>query len=423
MAQKHFARNGDMNGNAGSWNPSASFSIENHKQKLLSELNHAHASLRVAIDAFKRADGGKNIKRHRAVAQRAVLQLKNVAARTKAELEQMADATLNAETEKRHFQSGNDIYRPIQKPSLFVTSALLSIGWTLETAFTAISLFADGHMGLVPSMAFASVFASVNVGLGLACGFGIRYWGGRISSSKQSSSQRLRSKLARWGVGAAAAIHGLMNFAAGRVRVTGGHDDIFNFADVGLFETFGDGLALIIMVAAALSFIVATFKGYSGLYDPEPEYQLYAEKGAGISENVQDRVDDALKDLEDILADAEDELEEISKEHIAFEELPTQIADFNADVQDAILKHTTFVSREQEKSAFVHGFDTRPLELDFGAFDALRINLEHLPDIVSDQSFSSEVADAHGDAVSTINIALEKYFGTVSEFRTPPNHV
>lgn len=234
--------------------------------------------------------------------------MERIAASTVSALAAHAKAADHANRSLRSFQAENRLTRPLSEPNPLTTMLFLMIGWVIETVFTATGLFADGHVGLIPALGFAVTFATVNIGIGLAAGFALRFVNFRQNAVMWSPGIRWIRWAARGAFGLLLAVAAVMIFAGGRVRVTGGHDAIFDFRSVSFGATFNDGLALVVMVAAALSVALAVAKGFSGFSDPVPGYAAHANAGDAIQDTAEDQVEDALEDIAEIAEETEDDI-------------------------------------------------------------------------------------------------------------------
>ncbi|MEM1372275.1 MAG: hypothetical protein AAGG72_08645 [Pseudomonadota bacterium] len=335
-------------------------------------------------------------------------------------LVQQADAVKAAEQVLRGFQAENRITRPLKTPDGLKTVGLLMPTWLLETVFASTGLVADGYIDVVPALGFAVTFSTANVCLGLALGYTLRFVSYRSRAATKSLGDAWTRWSARIGCGALSAISAVMVYAGGRVRVTGGkHDGLFDFSEVPFSATFNDSFSLVIMVVAGLSIAVAALKGYSGFADPIPDYADHAGAGNELVEDAQWLAEDALEEISEIAEDTEDDILDGQPDADVLAKLATEIAAFNAQVDDAIADLAVIAQDEWQRRCYAAGEELPAPELDMSALDAMRID----PDILNDADVAATPLDrlhsARTEASSRVSTAHTAFLAKVSAFRAP----
>lgn len=336
------------------------------------------------------------------------------ASNVEARLEELAETGRNADQIKRLFQAEHGILRDLKQPDPLITAFLVMLGWLLECVFTAIGLFADGHVDLIPALGFAITFSTVNVGLGLAAGSCLRYVGYRSQNPVQLPRYKRTRQIALAGFLCILAVDVVMIFTGGRVRTTGGHDAIFDFSQTSFPATFGDGLALVIMIVAALSFGISVMKGRAGFSDPLPEYSDHAGRiDLGIDEEAEDIATSAQELVDEIYESAEEDILDLLDEVNDGVDLVKDTYAFEAEIQNA--KDDTRVAAHQawERDSFIQGKSVPRPSLNTDAFDALSIDLESLANDIPDQAVLDELRTAHADATARIGTAYAAYSANV----------
>lgn len=353
--------------------------------------------LDVERQAMSRAEGAAN--RMRAIATDAETRLANLAA-----------AAREADQTKRSFQAQHGIVRDLKRPNALVATFLVMLGWLIESVFTATGLFADGHVDLIPAMGFAVTFSTANVGLGLAAGFCLRYLSYRGLHSSTSSTYLYIRGFAAAGLILLVALILLMIFVGGRVRVTGGHDGIFDFSEATFAATFGDGLALVIMVSAGLSFAISVFKGFCGFADPIPGYADHSGREiAGIDDAAYDLASEAEDQISDIRDDIEDEVFELIEGEQDEIELLEDVLAFNVDVLNAKDAVRVFAHTEWESRSFIEGKSIPRSVLNMDALDALLIDADAVMSGPVRPEILDSVREAHAEATGRIWTAYAAY--------------
>lgn len=381
---------------------------------LLAGLRNTYADLFVRIKELAQYLSPDIQRQVRAQVEGATARMTMVADGTAERLDALANAARDADQFKRRFQADAQVLRDLKTPDKLITSFLIMLGWLVETIFTTISLVADGHLDLIPAMGFAATFSTVTVGLGIAAGACLRYVLYRSQNPLQRPIYRKVRRFGRAGLDFVLIIAFLMIFVGGRVRVTGGHENIFEFSDVSFAATFDDGLALVIMVAAGLSFAMSVVKGYSGFSDPVVGYEDHAgRQAAGIDDDAANIADNAVDVVGEILADAEDDIADLLEPSNDLFDLQAAIAAYNADVLNAKDEVRVFAEEERERQEFASGHRLPPDAMNLEPFDKLLIDPDALPE---PQALSEELdalRQAHLDASTRITTALATYYAQV----------
>lgn len=212
-----------------------------------------------------------------------------------------------------------------------------------------------------------------------------------------------------------------MIFVGGRVRVTGGHEGVFRFSDVPVSATFGDGLALVIMVAAALSFALAAFKGYRGFADPIPGHADHAGwTAADFDELGEEIVEGGLERVDLIYEDAEEAIRAATEPPEDAVELEEDTLRFNAAIDDAKDELRAFAAAAHERRDFVAGEQTPLRDIDLSGFEALRIDIDVVPNSLACAGLLEALAEAHARASAEIATAHAAYVAASKGYRVPP---
>lgn len=381
---------------------------------LLEDLRQDAAELTLRITEFLRRLSPDVTQQATGRAAQAQAAMSRAAASLETQCADMAEAGRQADKAKRLFQDAHGIVRDPKQPSVLVTLLFLMVGWLVESVFTTVGLYADGHVDLIPAMGFAVTFSTVNVGLGLAAGYCTRYFGYRTLSHTHHA--------AHWGIRLASVmgyiltvlVGFVMVFVGGRVRVTGGHEAIFDFPEVSFAATFDDGLALVIMVAAALSFAVAVAKGRSGFADRMAGYGDHAgrlahgldDEAAALAHAAQDHIDALLDEAEDNILDLMDAPDNS-------EDLLSAVYHFNARVLNAkddlrVQAHTAW-----ERACFIDGTALPYPKLNLEAFDDVLIDPGLLTNTEPPSPDLAALRQAHADASARITAAFAAYMARV----------
>lgn len=321
----------------------------------------------------------------------------------------------------RKFMSELQVYRPLHAPNILVTMLILMVGTIFESAFSTASLYSDGRMDLIPAMGFALTFAILTTVLGLAAGAVLRFVGYRSKVRKQTSEFRFIRWTARFGFVLVVAVTALMIFVGGRVRVTGGTSDIFNFVDVGLSATFNDGMALVIMVAAALSFALATSSGYQGFCDSLPGFNAHAGKSdEAYSSDVAWNVATFIDVVDGVIEEAEETLASVQQDPDAIQELREDILSFTATIESTKADIVASALSDWEEHCFATGVEAPKPEVDLMPLDALLIDVGRLPDAAPPEGLMEELLKAQAEAHAKVLAAQAEFTSSLQRFRVSP---
>lgn len=294
----------------------------------------------------------------------------------------------------------NGITRNIITPDPYNTVFIVMVFWLLEGLLTGTMMIAEGRMGIVIGFAYGLVFALVNVIVAVLTGFyALRYMTYRAKSPEPEDNDRLIRRVALGGFAFAILILLVLIFSAARVRALGTHHGIFDFETVGFFQTFDDGIAIIIIVIGIASSFIGIIKGYGGFADPVPGLsQAKRDAEDGINEQAQDIVEDYSGLIEDAVESVaervEDSLEDISEitanRRERFSQASAAVDAHNNDIQqakgDLSAKHNLRVRIKEELT----GKRCACPPLDLSGLDALLIDppslnlLDKSPDMSAD---------------------------------------
>ena len=354
----------------------------------------------------------------------AMLRLEQLAAQAEREIASITQQANNANKSTRKFSVDWGVWRGIKRPNTFKTFIMISTCWTLETGLTAGSLFADGHMSVPVAGMFAGVFASVNVGLGIFAGWVARLRNFRKQHINPRPEDKKIRQAGKYGFIILSIIEAMMMFVAGRTRVTGEHDRVFDFSEYSFWSTFGDGIALVIMIAAGISFIVAASKGYSGFKDEIPEFEDYAgTTQQDFDEDAEDVVDESLEDIDDVLDEAKEDIENLYENLDDIKELPERVGSFNTKIVKAKGAIVTAVQREIERINFVEGVQIERPEIDWSDFNSLMIEPGSVSEAPLGKSQLDNLYQAHADATARISAAIEKYRKETAKINSHPSFI
>ncbi|MEL6767081.1 MAG: hypothetical protein AAFP17_07870 [Pseudomonadota bacterium] len=249
----------------------------------------------------------------------------------------------------RLIQATYQTFRPPRLTDWMNTILVIIPFWVLEGGMAGAILIAEGRMDVVAGLGYGLIFALVNILPGVLIGYlPLRHLAYRtpLDVSDPDADQGLTANtLLIRGLSAIGLIIGLaaeavLIFGAARLRALGSHDGVFDFSEIGLWETFDDSLAIIVVVIGVCSVILAVMKGYSGLTDPIPGYaEAYLSATADIDDAAEDIVDEAEEAIEKLSETALDQAEEriaTAKERPthAFDALNEIAADIDAHNDD-----------------------------------------------------------------------------------------
>lgn len=387
--------------------------IEAFKAARSQELREEHAELSVAairaLDDYDQQQVGSSQSR----LVRASTMLQATATKAGHLLAHLAKADHKAADSERLFRHDLSITRNLKRPNPMATTALVVVGWTFETVFTATSLLADGKADVIEALGFGATFSSTNVFLGLGAGFVARFIPYRKSSRTPQPDDRIIRGLAIGGLTAFALAHLAMVFTGGRVRVSG-HEDIFNFYDVSFGATFADAMAIVIMVSAVVSFLIACVKGYSGIADPIPGYADHVGKaGEQILQTAEGIVEDALEAVDKIAENAVYDLKALTDPSEDLEALREDVSAFNARIETAKDQVRLLALQEWEKRCLIEGAPVRRPRVDLSAFDDLIIDLDQLVSPEAQPALTDALLEAQVEATAMIETAFAAFSAAI----------
>lgn len=321
---------------------------------------------------------------------------------------------------KAQVDSGH--YRSPRRSDKLLTFASLMVSAACEGTMIAINTVVDGNGDLLTGFALGMLSGFLTVTNGCACGFSSRWFGYGLAKSASNSGDAFKRGFSKAVCLITAALGFLIIFAAARTRSNGGdHHDIFNFHQIGFFETFNDGLNLMTFSLGLLGFGFAAWKGRHGFSDPVPELAEIADlKLDDIDIDARDSTFDAQEDVDHLRetahnallvnSPAEDEENAINDKRIAL----------STSVETAKQSVKLFAQKEYEAECFIHGVDVGAPELDFSDFDAVLDDLEVPPRTYPNQDLFDAVTAAHSCAIASITQSYADYQADVLGFRFPP---
>ncbi len=216
-------------------------------------------------------------------------------------LDQLRGHRIAAFTHFRNMQSIHGTIRPAIVPDVVFTIFFVIIGFFVEGAAAGAMMSIDGKTGVLPGLAYGLAFAGVNVALAMATGFVARWLNHRAMPGPYDPVGRPKRLAAAAGVAVGIGILCVLIFAAMRTRALGTHSGVFQFEQVGFWQSFDDSIALAILALGLVASFIGFAKGYGGLFDPIPGYghaQLAAEQGS--DEKADELAEDGADVIEDI---------------------------------------------------------------------------------------------------------------------------
>ena len=238
--------------------------------------------------------------------------------------------------------------RPVNRPDLTQTVSLVVIFWLLEALLTGAMMIAEGKMLVMEGFAYGLIFAGINVIVGLLTGYlalqpALAY----INAPDKTGGHIVSMALGWLATSVGMLVLTLLIFSAARVRALGGHEHIFDFAQVSALGTFDDAIAILIVVLGAASSIIAIREGYCGLVDPIPGLSKAAKQaGDDITNQVEEGTDAALEQIADLCDELIDEAEEALEAHgDATEAYRTERLDANKKIRT----HNTLIDTSKRQ--------------------------------------------------------------------------
>lgn len=380
-----------------------SSSNEGRKAQLLKPLRLEGAELVREIMGLKRREALRHASSGQSRVEAAINLFALLPDRVAKGLDDLAHSKKESAKAERLFRNELKITRELKLPDLLATLALISVGWTAETALTTISLASDGHVDLVGAMAVGATFSSANTGLGLVTGQALRFATYRNRAEINRPGDKLTRAFGVAGVLGSLATEAVLLLTAARVRATGEHAGVFDFSEVGLFETFNDSFAIILIVTAALSYVIATVKGYNGINDPIVGFADHVgTTGKEIADQARKLVEDTLAELNEIADAAEEDILSIEDASDDAEDLLEDVLAFNASLEEAKSELRLFIIRDWEEHCVVAGEELPQPPFDFTEFDALKIDPEELSFDAPRQQMIDDLNAARAEAAARI---------------------
>ncbi|MEM6276684.1 MAG: hypothetical protein AAF714_07005, partial [Pseudomonadota bacterium] len=220
----------------------------------------------------------------------------------------------------RLIQATYKCFRPAKLVDWMNTILVIIPFWVLEGGMAGAILIAEGRMDAIAGLGYGLIFALVNILLGVLIGYlPLRHLAYRtpLDLSDPDADQGLTANtllirgLSAVGLVVGLAAEAVLIFGAARLRALGSHEGVFDFSEIGFWETFDDSLAIIVVVIGVCSVILAVMKGYGGLTDPIPGYaEAYLSATADIDDAAEDIVDEAEEAIEKLSDTALDQAEE-----------------------------------------------------------------------------------------------------------------
>lgn len=316
--------------------------------------------------------------------------IEGILAQTGAALQRLSGQRAAAADYFRLMQASHGEFRLPNVPDSLVTILITMLFWLLEGGMAGAILISEGRMDVPAGLTYGLIFALVNIILGLLIGYlPLRYLSYRSpvdllapdDGQERERAARVVRRLALFSLFAGLAAEAVLIYGAARLRALGTHEGVFDFSEVGFWETFDDSLAIIIVVIGACSVVIATLKGFRGLDDPIPGFssayrQATAdvdEAAEDIAEQAEETIDEAceraLEVAEDALTDARDSLEDGTAR---LHEIARAIDLFNDDVRSAQDAVRARGRKDRNVAAFVSGAElASPTQDETDAYEAL----------------------------------------------------
>jgi hypothetical protein len=406
---------------------------------MVQELKILRTSQRDILRAQSELDCGapkSDKKKARYRLESAIKAMDAAATRCVAMLDQMNQQKTEAKANYRQFQIDHGLARDAAQPD--TTKAILVLqGCVLaEGLLTAGLMIADGKMDIMGGLVYGLSVSAINIATGVMAGFfPARYSVYKLDSPYQTTRNVLMRTASRFGMAGFVSLMATLHFSAARVRATGSHADIFNFSQVGFWDTFSDFYGIAIVVAGGLGGILALYEGFQGLSDPVPNFskirkaaehsidaQAEAVQEAAL-EAVENLYEDACDDIEDESGAAEEGRADFRKAAIA---LNDRIAAHNHAIDHAQDRLRVLQADEHARKTFVAQKKTALAAVDVTAFDTLRLNAIPLagtqkPAPQEQVDFSGNLQASYEDAVGRIREAYALILSNTNQFNF--NHI
>lgn len=396
-------------------------------------LRHSKRAIVGAIETLFSEHPRLNIDSVQKVADAAVERIGTYAAQVVESLSLLREQKIKGQGNYRQFQAENGITRDARQPDKMITFFILQCGILAEGMLGAALFLADGHFDLITSFATGFAIAGINAMAACAVGyFGGRYIGYRIDAQ----TPLLRDtaiRLAAW-LGMLTMFAGLavLHFGAARVRVTGKHNDLFDFSSVSFADTFQDYFALGLITVGVVGAAIAFFKGRHGFSDPIVGYSqiaidtdlqckqaadtLYHDAMAHI-ETMQDA---ACEAIETRVEDARQGQQDYQDERLS---LTDRINHHNDQVDHMIEVLREMHTKEQETDAFIRQSAAPSTPFDLSGFEALKLlplaeddAAENIADSINSDDLLAAIEQAAQDAIARIEEAHNAFLMPVTPY-------
>lgn len=312
--------------------------------------------------------------------------LERVAEDACAGLRQVSQIRIRSAIYLRHFRYLHQVFRNADEPDRMMTAFLALVCILVETAMTGTLLCGEGKLDWASGYGCGVVFAVVNVGWGLTCGFFARFINCR-TPPQDVTGARLR-RIGGAAIITYAAFSFLLIMTACRTRAMGGFTDIWNFHALSFWETFNDSLSIATMTLSLLALIISFHKGFVGIDDSIPGHKKRQEEAEeGPNERALDIFEQAEEALEEIyeykISDYEDQIDKAEKTRENCRTLyPALIARLLKHNQAVLAGKDTVraaLAKNMGIRRYVLGNQPEPVALELQAFDALLFSEEPAP--------------------------------------------
>jgi hypothetical protein len=350
------------------------------------------------------------------------------ATRCVAMLERMNQQKTETKANYRQFQIDHGLTRDAVQPDTGKAILLIQGCILVEGLLTAGLMIADGKMDVVGGLVYGLSVSAINIATGVMAGFfPARYSVYKLNAPYQTPRDSLIRSVSRLAFGGVVSVMGLLHFSAARVRATGSHADIFNFSQVGFWDTFSDFYGLAILVVGTMGGILAVYEGFQGLSDCVPnfskirkaaEHSIDAQADTlqeAALEAVENLYEDACDDIEDESGAAEEGRADFRKAAIA---LNNRISAHNHAIDYALDRLRVLQADEQARKTFVAQKKTALAAVDVTAFDALRLKAISLQKSAPQEQvdFSGKLQASYEDAVGRIREAYRLILSNANQF-------
>ncbi len=328
---------------------------------------------------------------------------------------------INGSVAFREFQHNEDITRPVHIPDLFSTGLIIGSCWLLEGGVSTGLFMADG-IELIPAMATGFAVAGVNLITSCTMGFfGLRYFVHKIKQIRFA---------AYGGFGIGVLMLGLLHFGAARSRVMGGHGDIFDFSEIGVFSTFGDYFAMALFVLGVISSVIAIYKGLHGFADCYPEYQkIFEDTHQAIDNAAEDFYATSSETIEEAFNKASDELTEAYEQSstarkayaTAWHNLQNAIASNNAEIDRTVTRIDAVLHDDAIRESFIHQHAVTVNERHSTLLNTFKVTpLTGQPDVIPDpvdiQALQSELQEIYVSGALALDNSFNDFHTPVEDF-------